>query len=307
MRVRLPPAIVQLRRAQLALVLAVLLPTVMMTVLGIVLLVIGESARIVIGVLVLVLCLTGLVGYILGSLFVGKGASLARIQNDFLSGVSHELRTPLTSMNLLLTSLSDDRLAANERGQVVKLLAGETARLDGLAARLIELSKVELGAYALRFETIDVSQLVEGAVAAFHAATQTAPTEIVIEVPSTLTLVGDRQTLERALVNLLINAWKYSDEPRRIAVRAGQRGRLVELAVSDNGIGVGHAERAELFDPFVRGQQAHERDAPGAGLGLAFVRAIVRAHRGKIHVASTPGQGSTFTLRLPQRQRGRHA
>src|SRR5262245_13439795 len=106
--VRFPPANIQLRRAQLILMLVVLVPTIMMTAVGIIMLALGESMPTLIsGVLVLTLCTSGITGYVLTSIFVGKGASLARVQNDFVSAVSHELRTPVTSIRLLLESLRD--------------------------------------------------------------------------------------------------------------------------------------------------------------------------------------------------------
>jgi two-component system phosphate regulon sensor histidine kinase PhoR len=116
--------------------LVVLLPTVMMIVIGIVTVVIGQSTSSVIsGVLVLALCTSCITGYILGSVFVGKGASLVRVQNDFVSSVSHELRTPITSIRLLIESLSGNRLEAAEQEQVLSLLARETGRLEELVGR----------------------------------------------------------------------------------------------------------------------------------------------------------------------------
>src|SRR5262245_13237263 len=106
--------------------LAVLVPTVAMIAVGIVLLAVADDASaIVAALLILTLCSTGVTGYILGSIFVGKGASLAKVQNDFLSSVSHELRTPLTSMRLLMDGLRDGRLAAEDQPKVVALLGGE--------------------------------------------------------------------------------------------------------------------------------------------------------------------------------------
>src|ERR1700739_1669106 len=123
--------------------LAVLLPTIAMTSVGIVLLALGSSTTTLIaGVLVLTFCTSGITGYIVVSIFVGKGANLARVQNDFVSSVSHELRTPVTSIRLLMESLRDGRLADAERTQVLTLLARETERLEVLVGRVIELSRL---------------------------------------------------------------------------------------------------------------------------------------------------------------------
>src|ERR1044072_4102396 len=142
---RFPRANLQLRRAQVILLLAVLMPTILMAAVGIVLLATssGSVLTIVSGVLVLTFCTSGITGYILGSLFVSKGAALVRIQNDFVSSVSHELRTPLTSIHLLIESLRDGRLEAAERTQVLSLLGRETERLEVLVGRVLELSRLQ--------------------------------------------------------------------------------------------------------------------------------------------------------------------
>lgn len=294
---RRPPAIIHLRRAQLVLMLAVMVPTVLLIVLGILMLAAGSSATtIAIGALVVGFTATAITGYILGSIWVNKGASLARVQNDFFSSVSHELRTPVTSIRLLLESLANDRLPSADREKVITLLAREVARLDALLVRTLELSRLEAGRHAFDLKPIAVADLASEAVAAFDAATLSAPTPIHLELEPDLMVIADRETLIRALVNLLVNAWKYSDGEKRIALSARTVGRKAELAVKDNGIGIAPEERERLFEVFERSPTAIERGAPGVGLGLAIVRAIVRGHHGKVEVTSAPGAGSEFRI-----------
>lgn len=298
---RFPPAIIQLRRAQLILMLVVLVPTILMLMLGIVLLAVGSSSVTVFaGVLVLTFCATAVTGYVLVSIFVGKGASLARVQNDFFSSVSHELRTPLTSIRLLLEPLAEGKLTEDERQQVARLLSREVARLDSLLVRTLDLSRIQSGRHAFTMAPVPVGELVTEAIAAFDAVTATRPTPITTALEPGLIVHGDRETLVRAVVNLLVNAWKYSGDDKQIQVVARSAGRKLELDITDNGIGIDPAERTELFDGFVRGKAAVDHGAPGVGLGLAIVRAIVRAHKGRIEVMSEPGRGSTFRLVLPR-------
>ena len=293
----------QLRRAQLVLMLAALLPTIAMVSIGIVLLVIGRSTTTLIsGILVLTFCTSGITGYILSSIFVGRGASLVRVQNDFVSSVSHELRTPLTSIRLLLESLKDGRLEDLDRKHVVSLLGRETERLEKLVNRVIELSRLQ-SSYDFARDRVEVDALVEESVAAFDAATLTLPTRVRRDIEPGLCVMGDRSTLVRAIVNLLTNSWKYTGEDKQIAVIARGTGRWVEIAVRDNGIGIEPAELRAIFEQFTRGRAAHESGAPGSGLGLAFVRAIVRGHGGKIDLTSRAGQ-TEVTMRL---RRGREA
>jgi two-component system, OmpR family, phosphate regulon sensor histidine kinase PhoR len=307
--VRIPRAIVQLKRAQVILVLAVLVPTVLLTISGIVLLAIGGGSvvNVVIGVLVLALTSSAITGYILVALFVGKGASLARIQNDFLSSVSHELRTPLTSIRLFLDSLRDGRLTEEEEHKVLALLGGEVERLDKLVVRVLELSRMESGRHPFERERVLVEEIAEDAIAAFDAATLSEPTEVQVDIEKGLQLIGDRATLSRAIANLLINAWKYTGKDKVITLAAHSSARHVEIVVGDNGIGISRREQLDIFEEFARGQGAIDRGSAGVGLGLAFVRAIVRAHRGKVTVASRPGGGSSFRIRLPVGRRPRPA
>lgn len=298
---RFPPAIIQLRRAQLILMLAVLVPQILMTATGVVLLATGTDAyRVFFGVAVLVFCTTAVTGYILVSIFVGKGASLARVQNDFFSSASHELRTPLTAIHLLLEPLATGQLDGEERKQVATLLAREVARLDNLLVRTLDLSRIQSGRHAFTMAPVRVDELVAEAIAAFDAATLGKPTPIATDLAPGLMIRGDRATLVRAIANLLINAWKYSGDDKQIRVVARPQGRKIDVSVIDNGIGIDPAERHELFDGFTRGKAALEGRTPGVGLGLAIVRAIVRAHRGKVEVESAPGHGSTFRLLLPR-------
>ncbi len=303
-----PPANLQLRRAQLVLMLAVLVPTVMMTGVGIVLLLVGDRSAMTLisGVLVLTLCTSGITGYILGSIFVGKGASLARLQNDFTAAVSHELRTPVTSIRLLLDSLKDGRLADADREQVLGLLARETDRLEQLVTKVLELSSLESGGHAYAKERVDVDELVEEAIAAFHALTLTNPTPITKTVERGLVVTGDRSTLVRALVNLLTNAWKYSGDDKRISIEARAMGRWVELLVRDNGVGIARDEQGAIYEQFQRGRAALASGQPGVGLGLAFVRAIVRGHHGKLDFQSEPGN-TVFRIRLRRRREPSHS
>ena len=292
----------QLRRAQVVLMLAVLLPTIMMTVVGVVLLRTssGSVPALVSGVLVLTFCTSGITGYILGSIFVAKGATLARIQNDFVASVSHELRTPLTSIHLLIESLRGGRLEAIERAQVLSLLARETERLELLVGKVLELSRLQ-SSYDYARDPIDVSSLVEEAIAAFDAGTLTRPTPIIRHLMPNLVITGDRPTLVRALVNLLTNAWKYTGEDKKIAITAYENGRWIEIAVRDNGAGIGAEEQREIFEQFRRGRAADTSGAPGVGLGLSFVRAIVRGHGGKLDFESVEGE-TKFRIRLKRRR-----
>jgi two-component system phosphate regulon sensor histidine kinase PhoR len=227
------------------------------------------------------------------------------VQNDFVSSVSHELRTPITSINLLIESLGNNRLEETDRVQVLSLLGRETARLEALVDRVLELSRLQ-SSHVYARERIDVAGLVEEAVAAFDAQTLSNPTRVERVLEPHLTLVGDRSTLVRALSNLLTNAWKYTGETKKISIEAKASARWIELTVRDNGPGIARGEQRAIFEQFSRGRAAHQGGAPGVGLGLSFVRAIVRGHRGKIDLDSKPGD-TAFTIRIKRKRQPRVA
>ena len=285
--------------------LATLLPTIAMTGIGIILLIVGSPSitTVISAVLILTFCTSVITGYILVAVFVNKGASLVRVQNDFVSSVSHELRTPITSIRLLIDSLNNNRLEPDDRAQVLSLLGRETERLDQLVGRVLELSRLQ-SSYVFAREVVDVLSLCEESVAAFDAVTLAAPTKVTITVEPGLTVVGDRPTLVRALVNLLTNAHKYSGADKKIAMHARVNRRWIEISVTDNGPGITRAEQRTIFEQFSRGRAAHESGAQGSGLGLSFVRAIARGHRGRIALDSRPGE-TTISLRLKRRRKPR--
>ncbi len=270
---------------------------------GIVLLAIGnDTPSLVAGVLVLAFCTTSRTGYILGSIFMSRGAQIARFQNDFLSAVSHELRTPLTSIGIFITTLRDERLTDPVRKeQCLNILDQEVHRLQGLVEKLLRLSKIEAGGHGFTSAPVAVSDLISGSLAAFDAATMHDHTEIQVTQDEGIYVLGDVQALEQAIANLLINAWKYTaPETRRIHLEARGSRRHVELTIRDNGPGIPRDEHEQIFSEFERGRDAiDDVTKRGSGLGLAIVRAIVRAHRGRISLKSQPGEGSEFSVRLP--------
>lgn len=283
--------------------LVALIPTVLMIALGIVLLATGRgTAAVVIGVLVIAFCTTAVTGYVLGSIFVRRGAAVARFQHDYLSLVSHELRTPLTSILMFIDTLRDDRLTdPAEKRQCLDLLDQEVRRLDSLLERLLQLSRLQVRRQEFDDDPVRLEEVIRSALTALDAATLTERVEVVIRMDEDLEVRGDRDALTQALANLLINAWKYTPtDGRRIELEARGGDRTIDVVVRDNGPGVTSADQKRIFDDFERGEAAETTGRRGSGLGLAIVRAVVRAHRGRLELRSRPGQGAEFRIRLPR-------
>jgi two-component system phosphate regulon sensor histidine kinase PhoR len=305
--VRFPtPANVQLHRAQVILILGALVPTILTTLLGIILLATeskSSSVALVTGILVLAFCASSLTSYILGSIFLRRGAMLAKVQSDFLSAVSHELRTPMTSMRMFVEALQDDRLTdPEERSKCLQVLHREMGRLDDLVGRLIELSRIESGGQPFEMGPTPVHNVVDSAVAAFQAINLNRNGELEVDVKPDLSVMGNQAALTQVLVNLLSNALKYTgDKNKKITLEASAvSDREIEISVHDNGPGIPTEEQKRIFEKFERGAAAIEAGTTGSGLGLAVVQAIVGAHHGRVELKSSPKSGSCFRVFIPR-------
>lgn len=281
-----------------------LVPSVLLTIVGILLVVTGGSKHLslVSGIIVLAFCATSLAGYVLGTMFVTRGAGLAAIQNEFLSSVSHELRTPLTSIRLFIDTLREGRISDPEETQrCLTVVHQEITRLDTLVGKLIALSKIESRRAAFEHRPVALTEVIDEALVAFKAISVGSGVDLHVQVAPDLMVHGDRGALGQAVANLLANSWKYTDaETRRIDVTTGADGRHVWIVVTDNGIGIPADEQKIIFEKFERGTAAIDRDSTGSGLGLSIVQAIAKAHRGKVEVHSEPHRGARFRITLPR-------
>jgi two-component system phosphate regulon sensor histidine kinase PhoR len=290
-----------LHRAQVVLILLALVPTILTTPIGVILLAGGSSnLSLVAGILVLAFCAAALAGWVVGSIFMQRGARLVRVQTDFLSSVSHELRTPMTSMRMFVEALLDQRLAdARERERCLRTLHQELVRLDALVGRMIDLTRFESGNVPFAASPVQLDQVLAETQAAFAAMHYPEPSRLQVDAVPGLRVFGDHGALVQVLLNLLTNAWKHGGGGT-VELRAEPAGKgEVVLTVSDEGPGIPPAERKRIFGRFERGSAAVRAGTPGSGLGLAIVQAFVKAHRGRIELDSRPGDGATFRVFLP--------
>jgi two-component system sensor histidine kinase SenX3 len=235
---------------------------------------------------------------------VTESQRLAAVRRDFVANVSHELKTPVGAMTLLAEAIQD----ASDDPEAVRRFAArmqsEGGRLGRLVQELIELSRLQ-GADPLPSSTtsVPVDKLVSEAVEATRLPAESAEITVVTGGEPGLAVRGDSPQLVMALVNLVGNAIAYSPPGTRVAVgtqlRSSEEGDYVEIAVADQGIGIGDADRERIFERFYRADPARSRATGGTGLGLAIVKHIATNHGGGVRVWSVEGSGSTFTLRLP--------
>jgi len=227
---------------------------------------------------------------------VGELRRLSVLRADFVSLVSHELRTPLAAVIGSARTLQQRwrDLSPEQRDAFVTLIADETDRLATLVGEVLDTSRIDGGTFSYSFADVDVTGLVEEAVA-MNSGHEVA---VVKRLPGKLPVVrGDRARLRQVLANLIDNAVKYSPAGGSVEVRATATDGRVVLDVTDQGDGIAPEDFDVIFEKFgrVRGGVAK----PGTGLGLYIARAIAEAHGGALEVSSRPGRGSTFTLTLP--------
>ena len=222
-------------------------------------------------------------------------------KTDFMSTVSHELRTPLTSiagyLELMLDAEVGDLTDAQRR--MLEVIARNTRRLRELIEDLLILSKIESGAFRITKTDVELTALVENALAAVAPAAAKASVGLHTDAHGPLDLRADPDQLDRVLMNLLTNAVKFTPAQGTVTVGARREGDEVVIAVADTGMGIPQAEQHALFARFFRASNAVHQAIPGTGLGLAITRTIVDNHGGTIDVQSTEKVGTTVTVRLP--------
>jgi signal transduction histidine kinase len=221
---------------------------------------------------------------------------------DFVATMTHEFQSPLTSIRLhaelLRTGRIDGRPQIEECGSFIER---EAARLGELANNILDFAKMDAGRKTYRFRELDLVTEVEAAVGRAAVSLDRANLSVDIETPpaARALVVADPEAIGRAVSNVLDNAIKWSKAGDRIEIRFGEDGGLAWVSIADFGRGVPRADLGRIFEQFYRVDTGLEHDAKGSGIGLAIVKSIVDAHRGRVTVASRPGAGSTFTLAFP--------
>jgi signal transduction histidine kinase len=226
---------------------------------------------------------------------------VARLQSDFVSSVSHEFRTPLTSLRQFTDLLTeDDNVPIEKRRSFYQAQGRAAERLQRLVESLLDFGRMEAGAHPYRLERISAAALVRGVLEDFESEMGTKG--FVVESAITedsCPVDADPDALARALWNLLDNAVKYSGDSRTIWVETARQNGEVDIRVRDRGLGIPRHEQSTIFRKFVRGSDARIHGIKGTGIGLAMVRHIISGHGGEVHVESSTGKGSTFTIVLP--------
>ena len=223
------------------------------------------------------------------------------IRRDFVANVSHELKTPVGAINLLAEAVGE----ASEDPEAVERFAGrmrtESERLSRLVQQIIELSRLQGDDPLDEPQPVRVDAVVDAAIDASSIDAQAKKITVVRDGERGLQVLGNSGQIEVAVSNLVANAVAYSPEGSTVVVAARPDDQMVDIVVTDQGIGIPAEEIDRIFERFYRVDPARHRSTGGTGLGLSIVKHVAASHGGEIRVWSVEGQGSSFTLKLPRR------
>lgn len=247
-----------------------------------------------------VITLTLLAGYLLLR-DVRRELRLAEMRSQFVSAVSHELKTPLTAIRVFAESMRiNEDMERPTQQEYLDIILQESGRLGKLVDNVLEFAKVEHGRKDYQMRPVSLVEAVEAAARIMKYPLEQAGFRLDLDLDPDLPPVpADRDAIEQAVLNLLNNAIKYSGESRDVALRLFRDGGQAVIQVIDHGIGIPQENQKRIFEKFYRVPSSENCHIAGAGLGLTLVEHIAKAHGGRIEVESKPGEGSTFTMRLP--------
>lgn len=227
-------------------------------------------------------------------------ARLNSMRRDFVANISHELKTPIGALSILAEAVleaSDDPAAIKKFASRMQI---EAVRLTDLVQEVINLSRLQDDDPLKSAEVLDLVVIVRSAIDECRLSAEKRKIEMVIVDIESCYVLGDQSQLHMAISNLIQNAINYSPVSTRVGIAITYKNDLVEFTVSDQGVGIPEKDLERIFERFYRVDPARSRETGGTGLGLSIVKHVASNHGGDISVWSLEGQGSTFTLRLPQ-------
>jgi len=219
---------------------------------------------------------------------------------DVSNHIAHDLRTPVARIRGMAESaLMNHQGVTVTKDEALAVIVEESDRLSAMINTMLEIAQTDSGLTHLELTQVDIGELLDEARDLFLPVAEDAGIEIVMETGEQhLFLTGDASRLQRAISNLLDNAIKFTPDGGRIVCTASKQGDVIELVVSDTGIGISKEALPHVSERFYRGDNS--RSTPGNGLGLSYVTSIVRAHDGNIIINSEPGKGTVVVIRFPK-------
>ncbi len=231
---------------------------------------------------------------------------LNQAKNAFISTVNHELRTPLTSIIGYLEVIKDEKLAESipDLSMYLDVLDRNAQILLHLVESMLSLSKIDAAAGKLSEAKVSLNEVIDNAIFIMKPATEKSDIKVIFTAEDELFVAGDAGQLNQVYINLLGNAVKFSPAHSSVVIHMDRSKDLngreyARVTVSDHGIGIPQEDIDHLFTRFFRAKNADAGQYPGTGLGLSIVQQVISRHNGVVHVASTVGIGTTFTVEIP--------
>lgn len=227
---------------------------------------------------------------------------LNKMKSDFVSAVSHELRTPLTSIKGYTALVRAGKLGpvTKEQSDRLEKINRHTDYLTNLISDLLDIARIESGRVGMAVRPVDLGRVVEGVVDLLGPQIKERDLNIRVNLPHNLpSIPADESNLQRVFVNLMSNAIRFTPPKGTVSISGKLQGSMLEISVSDTGIGIPPEDLTQLFTEFFRADNPINRERKGTGLGLVLVKRIVEAHGGRIGVHSDVGKGTTFFFTLP--------
>lgn len=224
---------------------------------------------------------------------------LDAVRRDFVVNVSHELKTPIGALLLLSEAVMSARYEPKSVAKFAASMQREAERLSNLVQEIIDLSRLQVSDPLAKAALVEIDDVIADALDRSRTSAQASDITLVSGGTAGLKVLGDREQLTKALRNLIDNAIVYSPPKTKVAIGVRDDSDIVEINVTDQGIGIPESALERVFERFYRIDPARSRATGGTGLGLSIVKHVVANHGGEVKVWSVEGSGSTFTLRLP--------
>jgi two-component system sensor histidine kinase SenX3 len=221
------------------------------------------------------------------------------VRRDFVANISHELKTPIGALSLLSEAVLGSK---DDPESVVKFatrMQSEAKRLTDLVQEIINLSRVQDSDPLELAEEVSIDYIIREAIDQCRISADSRKIEVTYLETGETKVLGDRDQLIMAIHNLIENAINYSPENTKVSVTKTKSDGIIDISVTDQGIGISDSEQERIFERFYRVDPARSRQTGGTGLGLSIVKHVAAKHGGEVKVWSVENIGSTFSLRLP--------
>lgn len=227
---------------------------------------------------------------------------LSEIQKDFINNMTHEFKTPISTIGISASVLSDPEITSdpNRLANYASIISDQNRRLENQIEKVLQVARIEKNKLNLKLEEVDLHKMIQRIADSFNLNIKDLKGELILDLNvKNYKVMADKQHLNNVIYNLIDNAIKYKQDKPHVTVSTTNDANFIEIEVKDNGIGIDKKYINKIFDKFFRVPAGNVHNVKGFGIGLNYVKNIMDAHKWKIEVHSTLGEGSTFKLFIP--------